>query len=122
MDSITERFVAALHDLHRNGEVEPIVDLFGDDAVLTKAGLPHEEHGKQGARAFWQNYRDVFDAIEASFQHTVGGDRVAFLEWTSYGTLRDGSDFRYDGVSVLEADGDNIDAFRTYYDTSAFLN
>ena len=31
-------------------------------------------------------------------------------------------DFRYDGVSVSEADGETIDAFRTYYDTSAFLS
>ena len=48
-------------------------------------------------------------------------DGIAFLEWTSHGTLRDGSDFSYQGVSVLEAESDLIDAFRTYYDTAAFV-
>jgi hypothetical protein len=35
--------------------------------------------------------------------------------------LRDGTAFSYDGVSVLESHSDTIDAFRTYYDTAAFL-
>lgn len=121
MHNLAKRFVAALDDLHRNRDVEPLIDLFADDATLTKVGMPRQERGKQGARAFWQQYRDVFGSIDASFRHTVTGDGVAFLEWTSDGTLSDGSDFRYDGVSVLEAQGDTIDAFRTYYDTAAFL-
>jgi ketosteroid isomerase-like protein len=83
--------------------------------------MPHQDEGKQGAREFWQRYRDVFGAIDATFQCVTSDDQVAFLEWTSEGTLRDGSDFRYQGVSVLEAEGDLIDAFRTYYDTAAFV-
>lgn len=121
MQAITEQFIAALSDLHRNREVGPLVDLFAEDASLSKVGMPHRDHGKRGARKFWQRYRDVFDAIHASFHCTASSDDVAFLEWTSEGTLRDGKDFRYQGVSVLEAQGDLIDAFRTYYDTAAFL-
>jgi hypothetical protein len=49
-------------------------------------------------------------------------DNLAYLEWTSQGTLRDGTNFRYDGVSALESNNDEIGAFRTYYDTAAFLN
>jgi ketosteroid isomerase-like protein len=122
MHELTKKFEAALGELHRDREVGALVDLFSDDATLTKAGLPHEDHGKDGARTFWQQYRDVFDAIEASYRHTVTEDDVAILEWTSNGTLRDGTDFRYDGVSVLEGDGERISAFRTYYDTAAFLS
>jgi ketosteroid isomerase-like protein len=122
MQAITEQFVAALADLHRNRESEPIVDLFADDATLSKVGMPHKDRGKQGARDFWQRYRDVFDAVDVTFQHVSSDDQIAFLEWTSEGTLKDGSDFRYQGVSVLEADGDLIDSFRTYYDTAAFID
>ncbi|UMB68749.1 nuclear transport factor 2 family protein [Mycobacterium paraterrae] len=121
MQAITERFTAALADLHRNRDAGPLVDLFTDDATLSKAGMPHEEHGRLGAREFWERYRDVFDDIDATFQSVASGERVAFLEWTSEGTLKDGSDFRYQGVSVLETEGDLIDAFRTYYDTAAFV-
>lgn len=122
MQKLAQQFVAALEELHRNREVGPLVDLFGDDATLSKAGVPRQEHGKHGARTFWQQYRDVFGEINASFRHTTTGDGIAFLEWTSQGTLSDGTDFRYDGVSVLEAHADTIDAFRTYYDTAAFLH
>jgi ketosteroid isomerase-like protein len=122
MTAMTERFVTALRELHHNREVEPLVDLFADDATLNKAGIPHGQNGKDGARTFWEQYRDVFDDIDATFTHTVTDDDLAYLEWTSEGTLRDGTDFRYDGVSVLETQNDEIGAFRTYYDTAAFLN
>ncbi|MCP9274542.1 nuclear transport factor 2 family protein [Mycolicibacterium arenosum] len=121
MDDLTQRFVTALEQLHRDRDVEPLVELFSDDATLDKAGVPHGERGQDGARLFWQQYRDVFNDIEAEFRHQTTGDGLAYLEWTSKGSLRDGADFQYEGVSVLEARGDTIDAFRTYYDTAAFL-
>lgn len=121
MHDLTERFVEALGELHQSGDVEPLIELFGDDATLSKAGIPHEQHGKGGARTFWEQYREVFDDIDATFRHTVTDDNVAYLEWTSHGHLRDGADFEYDGVSVLEGDDDAIVAFRTYYDTAKFL-
>jgi ketosteroid isomerase-like protein len=122
MHDVTKRFKAALDELHENNDVEPLVELFDEDASLTKAGLPHGQQGKDGARAFWQQYREVFDAIDASYSHTVTDDGVAYLEWTSKGTLRDGTEFRYDGVSVLEGSDQTIESFRTYYDTAAFLS
>jgi ketosteroid isomerase-like protein len=122
MADITQEFVTALAELHKNRDADPLVELFADDATLNKAGIPHGESGKDGARSFWEQYRDVFDDIEATFRHTVTDEDLSYLEWTSQGTLRDGTDFRYDGVSVLQADDDKIEAFRTYYDTAAFLN
>ena len=121
MADLTKQFIDALGELHREGDVEPLVDLFGAEASLSKAGMPHGKHGKDGAREFWEQYRHVFGEIEATFQHTVTADGITYLEWTSTGTLADGTDFGYDGVSVLEATGETIDAFRTYYDTAAFL-
>ncbi|MET0475088.1 MAG: nuclear transport factor 2 family protein [Mycobacterium sp.] len=121
MHDLVNQFTSALGELHRNHDVEPLAALFADDASLSKAGMPHGQHGKDGARTFWEQYRRVFGEIEASFQHTVTKDGIAYLEWTSRGTLSDGADFSYDGVSVLESHGETIYAFRTYYDTAAFL-
>ncbi len=121
MDDLVDRFVAALGDLHSTRDVDPLVDLFAEDATLRKLGMPHEEHGKDGARSFWRQYRDVFGSVDASFQHVASSDGIAFLEWTSAGTLSNGADFRYEGVSVLEGRGQSIGSFRTYYDTAAFL-
>jgi ketosteroid isomerase-like protein len=122
MHELTQRFVAALDELHSNRTVTSLVNLFADDATLARVGVPREERGRDGARNFWQQYRDVFDSVDADFKHAVTGDEIACLEWTSRETLNDGSEFAYDGVSVLEAHGDTIDAFRTYYDTAAFLS
>ncbi len=121
MKDMTQQFVAALDQLHHRRDVGALVELFAEDATLDKAGVPHGELGKEGARNFWEQYRAVFDDIEASFRHRIDGDEIAFLEWTSKGTLRGGTPFSYAGVSVLESHGDSINAFRTYYDTAAFL-
>lgn len=121
MEDLTDRFVSALEKLHQDRDVEPLVELFSDDATLNKAGVPHGESGQDGARVFWLQYRDVFNDIASDFTHRVVGDDLAYLEWTSRGSLRDGHDFEYEGVSVLESHGDTIEAFRTYYDTAAFL-
>jgi ketosteroid isomerase-like protein len=121
MDDLTQKFVNALGELHRGDDVEPLVELFTDDATLNKAGMPHGQSGKDGARTFWEQYRRVFGEIDSTFHHVVTGDGIAFLEWTSTGTLTNGSAFSYDGVSVLESGGDEIEAFRTFYDTAAFL-
>lgn len=121
MPDIVDRFVAALGDLHSSRDADPLVELFAEDATLRKLGMPREERGKEGARQFWLQYRDVFGDVDSKFQHVARSDGIAFLEWTSAGTLRNGADFSYEGVSVLEARGDTIDSFRTYYDTAAFL-
>ena len=121
MDDLTQKFVNALGELHRGDDVEPLVALFTDDATLDKAGMPHGQSGKDGARTFWEQYRRVFGEIDSTFHNVVTGDGIAFLEWTSTGTLTNGSAFSYDGVSVLEFGGDEIEAFRTFYDTAAFL-
>ena len=122
MHDLAERFVTALDQLHGDGDVEPLVELFDEDASLDKAGVPHGQHGKEGARTFWREYREVFDVIGAEFRHTVTEDALAYLEWTSKGTLHDGTEFSYDGVSVLESRDGAITAFRTSYDTAAFLS
>jgi ketosteroid isomerase-like protein len=120
MQDLTERFIQALHALHADRSVEPLVELFDDDAELTKLGDRHTAHGSDGARDFWQNYREVFDDVEATFLKTIVNEDVAALEWTSQGTLSNGEEFRYEGVSILEGGADSLRGFRTYYDSAAF--
>jgi limonene-1,2-epoxide hydrolase len=121
MHHVAETFIHALEELHRDKKAEALVGLFTEDATLQKVGMPHGERGPDGARTFWEQYRGVFDEIDADFRHVVTDDGITYLEWTSQGTLHGGEEFSYDGVSVLESDGERIAAFRTYYDTAAFL-
>ena len=120
-EELTERFVDALHTLYADRDVEPLVTLFADDAKLSKLDEHHAAHGQDGARSFWQEYRAVFDDIEATFSKVVRGDGSVALEWESTGTLSGGGNFGYRGISVLDGGDDgHIHAFRTYYDTAAF--
>lgn len=121
MQELTERFIDALHRLHTDDNVEPMVALFAEDAQLSKLGQQHHQRGPEGARGFWRTYRDVFDEIEATFVHTISNEGSAALEWTSTGTLRGGVSVSYAGVSVLVGQ-ESITAFRTYYDSAPFLN
>lgn len=121
MRELTDRFIEALHQLHVDREVTALVELFSEQATLTKLGDHHEAHGTEGARTFWQEYRNVFDEIEATFIFTIADDGGVALEWTSDGSLADGQPFSYRGISVLEGDGQSITRFRTYYDSAAFV-
>jgi ketosteroid isomerase-like protein len=121
MRELTDRFIQGLHRLHAERDVEGLVQLFSQDATLSKLGSQHEASGPEGARAFWEDYRKVFDEIEATFTHTITDDTTVALEWTSTGSLAGGRRFSYAGVSVLQGDGAQLDGFRTYYDSAAFV-
>lgn len=114
MHEMTRRFTEALHKLHMDNDVNPLVACFSSDACLSKLNGHQGPDGRDGAREFWEDYRAAFDDIEATFTHVVQGEHSAALEWKSTGTLHSGSSFTYRGVSVLEGDGDEIRRFRTY--------
>jgi ketosteroid isomerase-like protein len=121
MRELTDRFIAALHQLHADRDVSALTALFTDEATLSKLGDHNEAHGPDGAEKFWNDYRAVFDDIEATFTHTTAGESSVALEWTSTGSLSTGHALSYSGVSVLEGDGEKISGFRTYYDSAAFV-
>ncbi len=116
-----ERFTEALHTLDADGDPKPLVALADDDAQLTKLDERNEVRGQEGARQFWQDYRNVFQDITTTFTHTVTGDRSVALEWASEGTLRNGTPFGYRGVTIIEGDDQRLRSVRTYYDSAAFL-
>ncbi|MGY1785207.1 nuclear transport factor 2 family protein [Geodermatophilus sp. SYSU D00698] len=124
MHTLTERFADALHHLDAERDPQPLVDLTGDDAELMKLNQDHEARGRDGARRFWEDYRNVFGDLETTFTSRSVGETTAALEWESRGTLRNGKPFTYRGVTVIEGDGSDdglLTGVRTYYDSAAFL-
>ena len=121
MHNLTERFADALHRIDADRDTGPMVELTADDAELMKLDGNHTAAGKDGAKTFWEDYRNVFGDLETTFTHTVVGEDTAALEWTSTGTLRSGRPFEYNGVTVIQGDDETVSGVRTYYDSAAFL-
>jgi ketosteroid isomerase-like protein len=69
------------------------------------------------AREFWgAKYRDTFGEVRSTFRNVFTTEGGAVLEWTTEGTANDGTPVNYDGVSILEIDGEQITRFRAYFD------
>ena len=121
MHNLTERFADALHRIDSDRDTGPMVELTADDAELMKLDGNHRATGREGAKTFWEDYRNVFGDLETTFTHTVVGEDIAALEWTSTGTLRSGKPFEYNGVTVIQGNDEKVSGVRTYYDSAAFL-
>jgi ketosteroid isomerase-like protein len=115
---LVERFIAALETLEQQRDVEPLADLYATEAEVGNVVTPHEFTGPDGARDFWTRYREAFGEVRSSFRNVIVAEGRAALEWTTEGTNADGSPFTYDGVSILEMDGDAITRFRAYFNPS----
>ncbi len=110
---LAKKFIDALHKLEADHDLETIVGLFDENA---KVGNVVTTEKNLGAREFWQSYRDSFKEIASTFRNEIVTDKIAALEWTSKGTSTDGKEFEYDGVSILEINGDKISRFHAYFD------
>ena len=67
-------------------------------------------------REFWTDYRKIFDEMKSEFRNVFADDSGhAALEWTTKGT-EDGDTISYDGVSILEIEGD-VKRFMAYFDS-----
>ena len=110
-----EKFVDALGKLEKNEDIETIVALFADDCEIGNVTLTESLSGTDGAREFWTNYRKTFGKISSEFKNKVHADSVSALEWTTTGTSSEGREIKYDGVSILEFDGDRITRFFAYF-------
>jgi ketosteroid isomerase-like protein len=113
--SNAEQFIDALRQLEDAEDVEPLVALFADDAVLQNVTVGDDFHGKDGARTFWGEDRKLFGEVRSEFRNViVDGDRAA-LEWQRTGTAKDGGDVDYVGVSVLEFGEGTVQRFMGYF-------
>ena len=112
-EETAKKFIDALHKLESERDLETIVSLFSENAKVSNVVT---EKRDMNPRQFWQSYRDNFDRIESTFRNEIITDKTAALEWTSKGSSSDGNDFEYDGVSIIEMDGDKISRFQAYFD------
>ncbi|HZH03158.1 MAG TPA: nuclear transport factor 2 family protein [Myxococcaceae bacterium] len=117
--SRAKQFIEALHTLEQKGDLEPLVSLFSDAAELSNLAAPRVFRGPEAIRQFWREYRGTFRELRSDFRNVIeSGDRVA-LEWETTGTAHTGAPIEYQGVSILEFDGDRLNRFFAYFDPSA---
>ena len=110
-----DKFIEALGKLEADENVDEIVSLFADDCEVGNVATHENMSGTEGARQFWTNYRKTFGEIKSTFKNKLETDGTAALEWTSKGTSVNGSEIDYEGVSILETEGDKIKRFFAYF-------
>ncbi len=120
MDTLTQTFMQALQTTEQSGDTAPLVALFAEGATLRNLTTQTWE-GVDGARAFWDAYLGNFDGIRSEFSHHADDGHTGVMEWDATGALKGGQPIEYRGVSIIEHDGQKVQAFRTYYDSAAFI-
>ena len=112
-ENIAKQFIDALHKLERDRDLETIVNLFSEDCEI---GNVVTENKDIGVKEFWTSYRESFGEVESTFRNEIITGGATALEWTTSGTNGEGNEFKYDGVSILEIEGDKITRFHAYFD------
>jgi ketosteroid isomerase-like protein len=116
-EQVAKRFIEALGKLEAMRDLEAITSLFASDCEVGNVVSPEKFRGRDGAREFWgAKYRDTFDEVKSTFRNVFATENCAALEWTTEGTASDGTPVRYDGVSILEMEGELISRFCAYFD------
>jgi len=117
---LAEKFVEALGRLEAERDIETISGLFAEESEIGNVVSPEKFHGREGAREFWgSKYRDTFGEVRSTFRNVFATEDRAALEWTTEGTAQDGTPLRYEGVSLLEMEGERITRFCAYFDAGA---
>lgn len=115
-ETMVDRFVEALQELERTKDVRKMAELYDDACIVGNAATEQTFLGKDGAAEFWRHYCESFQKVESRFRNVVIGSGRAALEWVSRGIDLAGNDFEYEGVSILEFEGDRITRFQAYFD------
>ncbi len=113
---VAERFVEALRRLEEDRDVETLVAIHTEDCDVGNVAVPETFSGHEGLREFWTGYRKTFGEMKSEFRNIFADNAGrAALEWTTHGTSN-GNTVSYDGVSILEIEGDKVSRFRAYFD------
>jgi limonene-1,2-epoxide hydrolase len=113
---VADNFVAALRKLEEEEAVELLVEIHTDDCEVGNVSVPGTFRGHEGLREFWTSYRSTFGEMKSEFRNVFAAEGGAALEWTTEGTSN-GERVSYDGVSILEFEGDKVRRFMAYFDT-----
>ena len=113
---VADSFVEALHKLEEDEDVEALVAIHTDDCEVGNVSVPGSFTGHDSLREFWTSYRSTFGEMRSEFRNVFATEEGAALEWTTQGTSN-GDSVSYDGVSILEIEGDKVRRFMAYFDT-----
>ena len=112
--------MSALHTAEDSGQLDELLALHAGNVTLHNL-TRHTWSGPEGAREFWQRYLSDFERIHSEFTHHTDTGALGVMEWVASGQLKGGHPTEYRGVSLIEHDGQAVTAFRTYYDSAAFV-
>lgn len=115
-EKIAYKFIAALSELESARDVESMVALFADNCEVGNVVATENLRGTEGAREFWTNYRNTFGDVCSIFLNQIYSDDNIALEWTTEGKTKNGNKIKYEGVSILETEGEKITRFYAYFD------
>lgn len=113
---VADAFVEALWKLEEDRDVEPLVALHTEDCEVGNVSVPETFGGHDGLREFWSGYRGTFGEMKSEFKNVFAAEDRAALEWTTTGDSN-GDQVAYDGVSILEVEGDKVRRFMAYFDS-----
>jgi ketosteroid isomerase-like protein len=82
-EQIAKQFVAALHKLEQDRDLETIASLFAEDAEIDNVTTGARKEGEQGAKEFWLVYRETFDDMNSTFRNQIMTNGRAALEWVT---------------------------------------
>ncbi|CAM3807118.1 nuclear transport factor 2 family protein [Deinococcus frigens] len=116
----TEEFMSALQNAESSQDPSGLVALHAGDVTLSNLTTKTWK-GTDGAQAFWESYLSDFAEIHSEFTHHHEADGLGVMEWNASGKLKNGDDIEYRGVSIIEIKDGKVGAFRTYYDSAAFV-
>jgi ketosteroid isomerase-like protein len=116
---VADRFVEGLHKLEESRDVETLAMLYTEEAEVGNVVAPEKFHGQTGAREFWSKYRDTFGEVHSEFRNIFTTEDRAALEWHTRGTSTNGDPVEYEGVTLLEIEGDRITRSRAYFNAGA---
>ncbi|MGB3683202.1 MAG: nuclear transport factor 2 family protein [Rubrobacteraceae bacterium] len=119
-EQVAESFKEALWKVEEDRDVEPMISVLSEDCEVGNVAVPKTFRGHDEAREFWSSYRKTFDEMKSTFRNIFAEDGRAALEWTTEGT-ENGDTVSYEGVSILEIEGDKVKRFMAYFDPS-YLN
>jgi len=114
----TQQFIEALQVLERDSDPTAMLDLFMENSEAGNIVSTREFIGVEGAREFWETYRNSFGEVDSTFRNVIVSNDRAALEWTTTGTSAAGTPIAYEGVSILEMADGKITRFRAYFDPS----
>lgn len=115
-EEVADRFIEALRRLEEDRDVEPLVEIHKEDCDVGNVAVSRTFSGHEGLREFWASYRNTFDEMKSEFRNVFADDSGhAALEWSTEGTSS-GNKVYYEGVSILEIEGDKVSRFRAYFD------